>query len=117
MLAPGLRPGGTIGLCSPSHVPLYEAAPGQEIPRSREYKNIIGEMEKAGFRVVEAKNLYKDTWGYLASDTERAADLNQLAADPAVESILFGGGGQPGGFALPGFFAVPGKPEADLQLQ
>ncbi len=92
MLAPCLRPGGTIGLCSPSHVPLYEAAPGQEIPRSREYKNIIGEMEKAGFRVVEAKNLYKDTWGYLASDTERAADLNQLAADPAVESILFGGG-------------------------
>lgn len=92
MIAPCLRPGGTIGICSPSHIPLYEAAPGQEVRPSREYKNIIGEMEREGFRVVTGKNLYKNTWGYLASDTERAADFNQLAADESVELILFGGG-------------------------
>lgn len=92
MRARPLPKGGTIGICSPSHVPLYEAAPGQGIPWGRAYKNIIGEMGKAGFQVVQAQNLYKNTWGYLASDTERAADLNQLAADGGVGCILFGGG-------------------------
>lgn len=92
MRAKPLPQNGTIGICSPSHIPLYEAAPGQEIPWSREYKNIISGMEKEGFRVVQARNLYKKTWGYLASDTERAADLNQLAADGTVDYILFGGG-------------------------
>lgn len=92
MRANALPANGTIGICCPSHIPLYEAAPGQEIPWSREYKNIIANMEKEGFRVVQAGNMYKKTWGYLASDTERAADLNQLAADPAVDYILFGGG-------------------------
>ncbi len=83
---------GVIGLCSPSHIPLYEALPGQEIPWSREYKNIIAEMEKRGFQVVQAKNMYRKTWGYLASDAERGADLNQLAGDESTELILFGGG-------------------------
>lgn len=92
MIAPCLQPGGTIGLCSPSHIPLFEAAPGQEVPWSWEYKNIIGEMEKKGFRVVTGENIYRKTWGYLASDTERAADLNQLAGDRSVDLILFGGG-------------------------
>ena len=63
MRAKPLPKGGTIGICSPSHVPLYEAGPGQEIPWSREYKHIIGEMEKEGFQVVLADNLYKNTWG------------------------------------------------------
>lgn len=92
MRAKPLSRGGVIGLCSPSHVPLYEAAPGQEIPWSREYKNIIEEMEKDGFSVVQARNMYRKTWGFLASDQERGADLNQLAADRSVEYILFGGG-------------------------
>ena len=92
MRAKALPRNGAIGLCSPSHIPLYEAAPGQEVPRSWEYKNIIQSMEKEGFRVVQADNLYKTTWGYLASDQERGADLNQLAADPSVDCILFGGG-------------------------
>lgn len=92
MRAPCLKPGGTIGLCSPSHVPLYEAAPGQEIPWSREYKHIIAAIERQGFQVLQADHMYKKTWGYLASDAERGADLNQLAADETVEYILFGGG-------------------------
>lgn len=92
MRARPLSKGGVIGMCSPSHVPLYEAAPGQEIPWSREYKNIIAGMEREGFSVVQADNMYRKTWGFLASDTERGADLNQLAADRGVEYILFGGG-------------------------
>ncbi len=79
-------------MCSPSHVPLYEAVPGQEIPESWEYRRMIEGMEKEGFSVVQAENMYKDTWDFLASDEERGADFNQLAADRSVEYILFGGG-------------------------
>lgn len=92
MRAKPLSPQGAIGLCCPSHVPLYEAAPGQEIPWSREYKNIIACMEKEGFPVVQADNMYKKDWGFLASDSQRGADLNRLAGDQRVEYILFGGG-------------------------
>lgn len=92
MRAKPLPKNGTIGLCSPSHIPLYEAAPGQEIPWSREYKNIIGGMEKEGFQVVQADNMYKSAWGFLGADVERGADLNRLAADQRVDYILFGGG-------------------------
>lgn len=92
MRAKPLPKNGTIGLCSPSHIPLYEAAPGQEIPWSREYKNIIGGMEKEGFQVVQADNMYKGAWGFLGADVERGADLNRLAADQRVDYILFGGG-------------------------
>jgi len=92
MRAKSLSADGCIGLCSPSHVPIYEAAPGQEMAWAREYKNIIGKMEEEGFRVVQADNMYKATWGFLASDQERGADFNQLAVDPRVEYILFGGG-------------------------
>ena len=52
MRARPLSKNGVIGLCSPSHVPLYEAAPGQEVPRSREYKNIIANMEQEGYEVI-----------------------------------------------------------------
>ena len=92
MRARPLSKNGVIGLCSPSHVPLYEAAPGQEIPKSWEYKRMIAGMEAEGFSVVQAENMYKNTWGFLASDEERGADFNQLAADKRVEYILFGGG-------------------------
>lgn len=92
MRATPLPKNGGIGLCSPSHVPLYEAAPGQEIPWSREYKNIIGGMEQEGFQVVQADNMYKNAWGFLGADGERGADLNRLAADERVDYILFGGG-------------------------
>lgn len=92
MIASCLKPGGTIGLCCPSHVPLYEAAPGQEVPWTREYKNIIAAMEQQGFSVVQAKNMYQKTWGFLASDRERGEDFNQLVAEKSVELILFGGG-------------------------
>ena len=81
MKAPALRPGGTIGICSPSHIAEYW-----------DYQNIINAIRSKGFQVREADNLYKDTYGYLATPQERAADFNQLIADLEVELILFGGG-------------------------
>ena len=81
MIAPCLKPGGTIGICSPSH-----------IARREDYQSILEAIRAMGFRVVEADNLYRATYGYLAAPEERAADFNQLIRDPKVELVLFGGG-------------------------
>lgn len=81
MIAPCLTPDGVIGICSPSHVALRD-----------EYRATLDAIRQSGFRVREAANLYKDTDGYLATPQERAADFNQLVADPEVALILFGGG-------------------------
>ncbi len=81
MRAPCLREGGTIGICSPSHIADYW-----------DYQNTIQCIRSKGFQVKEADNLYKNTYGYAAAPEERAADFNQLIADPEVELILFGGG-------------------------
>lgn len=81
MIAPQLRPGDAIGIISPSHVADRAF-----------YAQVIGVLEGLGFAVKTGANLYKDTYGYLASEQERAADLNAMVADPAVKLVLFGGG-------------------------
>lgn len=81
MKAKSLSQGGVIGICSPSHIAEYE-----------DYQNTIQSIEACGFKVREAKNLYRRTYGYAATPKERAEDFNQLVADPEVELILFGGG-------------------------
>jgi muramoyltetrapeptide carboxypeptidase len=45
-----------------------------------------------GFIVKEGKNLYKNTYGYLASEQERADDFSEMILDNEVKMILFGGG-------------------------
>jgi len=81
MRAPLLKQGGTIGICSPSHIADYW-----------DYQNTMNHIKSKGFQVKEADNLYKNTYGYAATPEERAADFNQLIADPEVELIIFGGG-------------------------
>lgn len=81
MLAEKLNIGDTIGLISPSHVADRET-----------YASIIANLEHLGFKVKTGTNLYKDTWGNVASDIERADDLNSMVADPDVKLIFFGGG-------------------------
>ena len=81
MKAKRLSQGGVIGICSPSHIAQYD-----------DYQNTIQCIRNCGFEVREANNLYKNTHGYAATPEERAADFNQLVADPEVDLILFGGG-------------------------
>ena len=81
MKAPCLNQGGVIGICSPSHIAHYW-----------DYQNTLNCIREKGFRVKEANNLYKNTYGYSATPKERADDFNQLISDPEVELILFGGG-------------------------
>ena len=81
MLAKELNFGDTIGIISPSHVAEKER-----------YATIISNIEQLGFSVKTGANLYKDTWGSVASDIERADDLNSMVEDPDVMLIFFGGG-------------------------
>lgn len=81
MLITPLKPGDVIGLASPSH-----------IAKPEKYAPIIQALEGMGYRVKTAQNLYAHSWGYSASDRERADDLHQLVLDDEVRMILFGGG-------------------------
>lgn len=82
MIAPSLRPGGTIGICSPSSLMDEEYLHNVLAPAVR----------RQGFVLRPARNLCASTHGYLAAPEERAADLNELVADGHVDLILFGGG-------------------------
>lgn len=76
-----LRPGDTIGLISPSHVAQRE-----------EYARLIAGIEAQGFSVKQGRNLYSSTYGYSATEQERADDLNDMVSDESVKLVLFGGG-------------------------
>ena len=52
MRAPCLKEGGTIGICSPSHIANYW-----------EYQETINKIRSRGFQVKEGNNLYKNTYG------------------------------------------------------
>jgi len=73
--------GDTIGIVSPSHVAEEER-----------YQKIIYGINKIGFKVKTGGNIYKDTYGYIASESERADDFNQMVYDNEVKMVLFGGG-------------------------
>ena len=81
MVLSKLQPGDCIGLAAPSHVADPER-----------YGRIIRAIERLGFRVKTGENFYKSSYGYLASEAERAADFNQLARDAEVKMVFFGGG-------------------------
>ncbi len=50
-------------------------------------------LESLGYRVKIGENIYRDTYGYLASEMERADDINAMAADDSVKMVFFGGEG------------------------
>ena len=81
ILPPGLRRGDTIGIVSPCHI----VKPGGETRG-------VSVLERLGFKVKLGRNLFADSWGFSASDAERADDINEMAADPEVRMVLFGGG-------------------------
>ena len=81
MWANKLNIGDTIGIISPSHIASIDR-----------YEKIISVIQSKGFKVKTGANLYKSTYGYLASEFERAADLNKMVEDNEVKLIFFGGG-------------------------
>ena len=81
MLTNKLCKGDVIGIISPSHIASEER-----------YSGIISKIETLGFKVKTGKNIYKATYGYSASEQERADDLNDMLMDTNVKMIFFGGG-------------------------
>lgn len=70
-----------IGIISP----CYPVNKGQ-------YDDAIKGLKALGYRVVLGKNLYKNTYGYSATEKERAYDFNDMIVNKDVKMILFGGG-------------------------
>jgi muramoyltetrapeptide carboxypeptidase len=86
-----LAPGQTIGLIAPSS----PASEDDQIHAALEM------LESLGFRVKTGAYLYR-RYGYLAgSDAERAADLNDMFADPSVDAIVAFRGGYGASRLLP----------------
>lgn len=81
MWADKLQIGDTVGIISPSHIASLDR-----------YEKIVDGIKAKGFNVKIGNNLYKDTYGYLASEIERADDLNKMVMDKDVKLIFFGGG-------------------------
>ena len=76
-----LKYGDTIGIISPSWV-----------ANKTDYEKYAKGIGSLGFQVKFGKNIYKDTYRYTASVTERVDDLNELIYDETVKMIFFGGG-------------------------
>jgi muramoyltetrapeptide carboxypeptidase len=81
MTAPKINPGDVIGIPCISHV----ATPAM-------YGHAVYTLSQLGFRVKMGAHASHETYGYAASAEERAADFNDLFADPEVKMLLFGGG-------------------------
>lgn len=81
MIAERLNYGDTIGLVSPSHI----ADPNM-------YEHIIFILKARGFKVKTGKNLYSSTYGYSATELERADDFNEMFSDEDIKMVFFGGG-------------------------
>jgi muramoyltetrapeptide carboxypeptidase len=76
-----LNKGDTIGIVCPSHIASQE--------RHAQSGRVLANL---GYQVKIGANVYKNTYGYLASEQERADDFNAMIADSNVKMLLFGGG-------------------------
>jgi muramoyltetrapeptide carboxypeptidase len=86
-----LQPGDTIAMVNPSGA-IYERAP---------YDIATQSLQALGFKVREAPNLRARYGHFAGTDAQRAADVNAMFADPAVQGILAMTGGSGGNRILP----------------
>ena len=86
-----LQPGDTVAFINPSSA-IYERAP-YEIARDS--------LQALGFKVKEAPHLRARYGQFAGTDAQRAADVNAMFADPAVQGILALTGGSGGNRILP----------------
>lgn len=80
-----LNRGDTIGVIAPSD-PIV----GEKIEEVKQAKEMV---EKEGFKVKFAKNLFSNTCGYSATAKEKAEDINAMFADKEVKMIWCAKGG------------------------
>lgn len=80
-----IEKGDTIGVVAPSDPIIGEKI--EEIMRAKE------KVEKDGFKVKFAKNLFSNTNGYSATAKEKAEDINDMFKDKKVKMIWCAKGG------------------------
>jgi len=80
-----LNKGDTIGVIAPS-----DPIAGEKIEEVKKAKEIV---EKDGFKVKFAKNLFSNKCGYSATAKEKAEDINAMFADKEVKMIWCAKGG------------------------
>lgn len=98
-----LSPGDTVGLV----LPATQAFEADEVQFAKE------QMEAIGFKVVIGAHAL-DKWGYFAGhDRDRAADINQMFADPSIDGIVAytGGWGSPRVLPYIDFDLIARKPK------
>jgi muramoyltetrapeptide carboxypeptidase len=81
MTARKIKYGEKIGIISPSHVAEKER-----------YSKIYSGIKSIGFNICEGENIYNNTYGYIASEKERADDFNDMIKNDEIKMVLFGGG-------------------------
>jgi muramoyltetrapeptide carboxypeptidase len=79
---PYLIPGDTVGI----------VAPARKVSRV-EIAAFVNLLESWGLKYKFGKNLFGEKDQYSGSDEERAADFNDMLADPQVKAIIAGRGG------------------------
>lgn len=81
-----LKIGDTIGVVAPSNPIIGDNI--EEIEKARK------KIEKAGFKVKYAKNLFSNTNGYSSTAQEKADDINAMFKDKEVKMIWCAKGGE-----------------------
>ena len=81
IMAEKLKHGDYIGIIAPSHIADKER-----------YNKYFSEIRTIGFNIIEGQNMYKNTYGFIASEQERADDLNNMIKNNEVKMVFFGGG-------------------------
>ena len=92
MIAMKLDEGDRIGVVSPS-TPVT--------PRDLQFNKGVRFLEDMGFRVTLGKHIFSNTLGYAASPQEKAADINDMFADPSIKAIICSQGGSTANACLP----------------
>ena len=85
MLAKKLKKGDTIGLVSPSENVVEDD--------KKDIEESVKLLEKAGYKVIFGRNVYKNTTGYGATAKEKADDINEMYSNKDVKAILSVKGG------------------------
>jgi muramoyltetrapeptide carboxypeptidase len=89
--APRLRDGDTLGLISPANA----------TPEREPFEIAVESLQALGFRVQVGRHA-RARWGHFAgTDAQRAADVNELFADPGVQGLIALTGGSGGTRILP----------------
>lgn len=93
LLPKKLNIGNTIGVVSPS-APVTPELAGQ-------FEQGTAFLEGLGFRVVVGEHVASNTLKYAAAPQEKAADINRMFADPAIQAIICTQGGATANACLP----------------